>query len=343
MFYSKLLKIKNNIHLSQLSLIGGGLVLLMLSPSAAALDCTYTSSVNSHASSYSITLEKNEYEIAVFDTNINCRSYSLTSIIDFEFTSDTLSIPNSPDIYPTNLRGVGIKFILNHVGNTNCKQGISGQVTSPNMLDFHCDFNSHSNSSFTIRRRDTALLVKLDDNYEVGTIDIPSILKMSYINRSYHSPQHKTLGYIFQSPNLFTIKRNSCTLDSTTLNLNLGKNQQSDFKRIGTTGTPITKQIALTCRPDTHYFLQVDGNGEPSHQGVIRLTPEPGAATGVGVQLLAKGQPVQLNSAIQMGTSAASGNNIKETIDITAQYYQTENTVTPGPANASATFAMTYH
>ena len=66
------------------------------------------------------------------------------------------------------------------------------------------------------------------------------------------------------------------------------------------------------------------------------------AATGVGVQVAtSNGTPVPL------ATNRASGLTLRTTegsysIPLRARYLQTANTVTPGPANASATFTIIY-
>ncbi|KGA76099.1 fimbrial family protein [Yersinia enterocolitica] len=137
----------------------------------------------------------------------------------------------------------------------------------------------------------------------------------------------------------------SCSVNTSNINFDLGKQKITDFTRIGSTnGWSDTKRIELNCPPDTKYFLQIDGIAEPTPPGVLKLTPEPGAASGVGVQLLTgkNNDPVVFGQPKQMGTSARSGTNLQEEIDITARYYQIADKVTPGSANASATFTMTY-
>ncbi|HDL6508630.1 TPA: type 1 fimbrial protein [Yersinia enterocolitica] len=135
----------------------------------------------------------------------------------------------------------------------------------------------------------------------------------------------------------------SCSLNTSNINFDLGKQKLTDFTRIGSTnGWSDTKRIELSCPPDIKYFLQVDGIAEPNHPGVLKLTQEPGAASGVGVQLLANNKEIKIRETKEMGISASSGTNLQEEIDITARYYQTENKVTPGSANASATFTLTY-
>ncbi|HDL8491760.1 TPA: type 1 fimbrial protein [Yersinia enterocolitica] len=135
----------------------------------------------------------------------------------------------------------------------------------------------------------------------------------------------------------------SCSLNTSNINFDLGKQKITDFTRVGSTnGWSDTKRIELNCPPDTKYFLQVDGIAEPNQPGVLKLTPEPGAASGVGVQLLANNKEIKIGKTKEMGISASSGTNLPEKIDITARYYQIADKVTPGSANASATFTMTY-
>ncbi|CNL02742.1 fimbrial protein [Yersinia proxima] len=139
------------------------------------------------------------------------------------------------------------------------------------------------------------------------------------------------------------IQTYDCSLNINNINFDLGEQQLRNSTNTGPVGNGRTQKIALTCDPTTKYSLQVDGDAEPGHQGVLKLSPG-SSATGVGVQLLVgKNQdPVEFGKNKQMGIAASSGTNIQEEIDITARYYQTENKATPGTANATATFTMTY-
>ncbi|HDL8471371.1 TPA: spore coat protein U domain-containing protein [Yersinia enterocolitica] len=134
-----------------------------------------------------------------------------------------------------------------------------------------------------------------------------------------------------------------CTLNTPNLNFDLGEHQQKTFSAVGSLGREITQSIILSCHPSTKYFLSVNGDdaGKP---GVIKLTQEPGVASGIGVQLLTgkSKESVVLGSAKEMGTSATGSKDSEQAIDITARYYQIADKVTPGSANASATFTMTY-
>ncbi|HDM8289940.1 TPA: type 1 fimbrial protein [Yersinia enterocolitica] len=164
----------------------------------------------------------------------------------------------------------------------------------------------------------------------------------------YHSISNMlnyfAVGYLNHSIK-FNATPAPCSLNTSNINFDLGKQKITDFTRIGSTnGWSDTKRIELNCPPDIKYFLQIDGIAEPNPPGVLKLTQEPGAASGVGVQLLTgkNNDPVVFGQPKQMGTSARSGTNLQEEIDITARYYQIADKVTPGSANASATFTLTY-
>ncbi|HFF1620684.1 TPA: fimbrial protein [Yersinia enterocolitica] len=136
----------------------------------------------------------------------------------------------------------------------------------------------------------------------------------------------------------------SCSLNTNNINFYLGEQKQEYFTSVGATTRGNTQHITLTCDTNIKYSLQVDGIAESNQPGVLKLSPEPGAASGVGVQLLTgkNNDPVVFGQPKQMGISASSGTNLPEKIDITARYYQIADKVTPGSANASATFTLTY-
>ncbi|MBX9494678.1 spore coat protein U domain-containing protein [Yersinia enterocolitica] len=185
------------------------------------------------------------------------------------------------------------------------------------------------------------MFFKTDLQQEFGSINIPQGNIKYYLEEDGPATAKDLPGILGAASGI--VNKNGCTLDTPNLNFNLGEHQQNTFKGIGNTGQEITQPIILSCNPKTKYSLKVNdtSTGVP---GVIKLTQEPGVATGIGVQLLAGKNrvPVVLGSAQEMGTSMAGSEDSEQTIDITARYYQTDTTITPGKANASATFTVTY-
>lgn len=83
-----------------------------------------------------------------------------------------------------------------------------------------------------------------------------------------------------------------------------------------------------------------------SSSGVLSLDPGAmdgaSAATGVGVQVAASnGTPLPLGTNLGSGLTLSTIEG-SYSIPLRARYLQTASTVTPGPANASATFTITY-
>jgi type 1 fimbria pilin len=71
----------------------------------------------------------------------------------------------------------------------------------------------------------------------------------------------------------------------------------------------------------------------------LNLSADTSAAKGVALQLLYNDQPLPLSSRVKWQTTAADGNYA---IPLKARYLQTDASVTPGVANAAATFTVTY-
>ncbi|WP_245994810.1 fimbrial protein [Yersinia hibernica] len=261
--------------------------------------------------------------------NYMCSQPDQSQLNKFHYEIKINSPSNQDGSYPTNIPGISIKYTID--SGRNCVPD------AHNKLKGTCSIDQRSRPA---NFRPTISLQTKPGTYMAGKVSVNHEMDIYY---SFGNDPQRKLGTLLSGNLNFSFQRYGCTVDNPTINFDLGKQQSGDFTRIGPHKHEIKKQIALTCDPNTKYFLQIDGDAEPNYPGVLKLTPEPGAAHGVGVQLLVGyykeavfGQPKQ------MGTAAANGTDIKETIDIIARYYQTENSVIPGKANASATFTLTY-
>ncbi|WP_261371915.1 fimbrial protein [Yersinia mollaretii] len=276
-----------------------------------------------------------EYDFVMLTTKVSCKnvtSADIGKVFIFRYNFQNAKVIQN-STYESEFRGIGLKQAGMLGGRCSFESSSS---------EIRCPIPKPNNSGEIEYLVDSKInLVKLDSSHDTGVI-YDLLLELSY--RFESSTNWVDLPKFGLIDLVIGIKTNSCTLVTTNINFNLGKQQQKDFMRIGPIGREQTQQIAVTCDPNTKYSLKVDGDAEPGHPGVIKLTPESGAATGVGVQLLtgANKDPVEFGKAKEMGHTAASGTDIKENIEITARYYQTAPTITPGSANASATYTMTY-
>jgi major type 1 subunit fimbrin (pilin) len=169
------------------------------------------------------------------------------------------------------------------------------------------------------------------------------------------SPDHRTDGanfYLYGLRNVGFVP-STCTVNSKSVQVNLG---QASLGRAGGFGSAVGSTSAakdfsvdLTC--DTAatgtygVFMQLAGTTAAglADSGVLQLGAG-SSATGLGIQVLrgsAQAQtPVQFNKAWQIGSFPMTSARLL--VPFSARYYQTAPNVTPGTANGTATFTITY-
>jgi len=139
-----------------------------------------------------------------------------------------------------------------------------------------------------------------------------------------------------------TIAPVACSVSNSAINVPMGDMARKLFTGVGHKGPIKQFFITLRCDADTKVKMTIDAVADSSAApGVIALTSagSPGVASGVGIQLTHSGAPVVFGSPKSIITSAGGVLNIP----LIATYYQTSPTVRVGPANAQATFTMTYN
>lgn len=142
-----------------------------------------------------------------------------------------------------------------------------------------------------------------------------------------------------------TINVLACSITTPQLTFPIGDISAATFgSTVGTTptGAQNTQNLGLNCDPGANVNVSLSGiqNPDVATTSVLALTGQgnTGTAKGVGVQLLYNGTPLSLNTRLPL--NAATGG--QQAFPLTARYYQTQTTVEPGTANASATLNLTY-
>ncbi|KFC83250.1 fimbrial protein [Ewingella americana] len=165
----------------------------------------------------------------------------------------------------------------------------------------------------------------------------------------------------------------SCTTPDVTVNL--GKHETNTFNAIGAASPWVGFNIALqncppmygsypeSTSPPTGFNDQTTAPGtvvqnsitlgftpaygiENAAQGIFKINPATGNATGVGIQLArgsSNNNPPLVNLAQLISQSFASTSNQNFTLPFQARYIQTASKVTPGPADGRATFTINYY
>lgn len=145
-------------------------------------------------------------------------------------------------------------------------------------------------------------------------------------------------------PQPSNITQTLCTLITESLNFELPKVVVADFGSTAgfTPQASTTKDLMLECEPGANINITLQGNQNPdvNDSSVLAISNEGGSgvAGGVGVQLLYKDKPLQLNAMLNLKVSPGG----PETISLSAKYYQTKSNVTPGSLSACAMLNITY-
>jgi len=135
----------------------------------------------------------------------------------------------------------------------------------------------------------------------------------------------------------------ACSVTNTNIVVPMGQAKNTDFSGVGSTSGDADFSIALNCDAATRVNITLaagSAGAADSAQGILNLNSGSGdTAGGVGVQVLYNSSPVALGTRFFTSTTAADG---PSSLPFKARYYQTQAKVTPGKADATATFTMTY-
>ena len=134
----------------------------------------------------------------------------------------------------------------------------------------------------------------------------------------------------------------TCSVSPKSLTVVLGDFPVSQFFSTGLLTDEKDFNVSLNCNTTVQPELKIgSANGYvPGFGGVIKLTPESGVATGVGVFMVTDGKVPAFDEYFTTSSPA----NANETLNIPfkVRYEQINDIVTPGPANTVATITVAY-
>lgn len=225
----------------------------------------------------------------------------------------------------------------NGVYNTNVP-GVGIRMTSPagNVLPYELSINANTYVNINgdgIK----AELIKTGD-ITGGTLDTGVLARASVANQFY-------IANVTLNGNN-TITSESCTVTTPTVDVPMGDHDKSEFSGVGSTTAWQTFNIGLNCDQGAKINVRLDpsAGAVEGKTDVMKLdsSASEAAASGIGVQLWFQpngGSAVTFGQETYYWTSGYGGT---ETVRLQARYYQTAQTVTAGPANATATFTLSY-
>jgi type 1 fimbria pilin len=245
-------------------------------------------------------------------TNTNMSGWAITQ---------NLSGENGGLVFRTNVPGISIRLITSF--------GVFMPIETRNVIGGeNVNYPANQNLSFDIIKTGPVVSGPLKSGLWVNVnLNIAGLGVVQGISLSG------------SSTNRITAFTPTCAVDTANIDVPLGRTPAGDFSGIGS--TPRTKgfTLGLACYAGVNMAMTLNAtqSAETTDNSVIALNG-PNAAKGVGIQVLYNNNLVRLGQRLPLGTSYDGINNFS----FIARYVQTQPKITGGPANATATFTMTY-
>ncbi|NBD00907.1 fimbrial protein [Atlantibacter hermannii] len=328
--------------------------LYFFSFTASAWDCdTLTTSATVPAPAPSITLSRNLPVGSVIGTQVttgminafNCYNTPSGVIsnqnLGVESYGEYVMMIDGRRVYKTNIEGVGYAIGGTALSECNVPGWVSGSGTIRGRIDT-VSLCAHQQGMFSTQPIKGQVFITYYKTAAVtgsGMVAAKQAGALVLLNNSllWQEPA------VTVTSSAFTITTLGCTVDKPLISVAMGNVPGNAFRGQGTSpGDSHTQdvELPLTCFAGTHVAMQIDGNVKDATRGVLNLSSTgEGSARGVGIQVLYNNAPLRLAAPISTGTASVTGRYI---IPLKARYYQTENTITGGTANGTATFTLTY-
>ena len=248
---------------------------------------------------------------------------------DVDFRAFMSGTAQSPEIYPTNLNGLGVRISLRAIGGYD---GFPARMTSvPFTAGVHLPPGQDDDAFHTGMFRVKVELVKTASGVASGDLNY----------RDNH--------FLFAGDTAVAaleihgrIKVGACTLNaSTPTTVQLPATNLNQFEQVGDTAGDTPFALQLDCNSAVGVKLRLDGKESAfvREKGVLKNDARHNRARGIGVQLLYQNAPVILHKEMDMGTASEG----QYAIPLHARYYQTQHRVAAGEVNAVATYTLTYY
>ena len=243
-------------------------------------------------------------------------------------------IPGLPGVYETGVAGIGIS-LRNDKGQR--VTGAADQICSANVPVGQVSGTINSDSTIPFSFDVMLELVKTSETVASGALTMSNTQFNLEVGRNEALGDPNTLSY---SGNV-QVKAVTCSVSPKSLTVTLGDFPVSRFTGPGTLVSQSVFNIGMLCDRDVQPEMMItSANGyETNFPGVIKLTPESGVATGVGVEMLFNGQIPVFGQYMNTFTAYA---NVQSQYPFSVFYEQTSSEVTPGTANAVATITVAY-
>ncbi|HED2284989.1 fimbrial protein [Klebsiella pneumoniae] len=221
-------------------------------------------------------------------------------------------------VYNTNLPGVGLRLSFASTGR---------------VLPYEISYPYSAGGTWLSIPGDgiKGELIKTGD-ITSGTLTGSVLARASVVNQFYFA--NVTLN------GTNTVKSEACTVTTPSVDVPMGDHDKSEFSGAGSSTDWVSFDIGLSCDVGARINVRIDATADASagSQGVMLI--DSGGASGVGIQLHYRPD----DAAVQYGQERFYWQSVygDEIVQLKARYYQTAGSITPGAANGTATFTLSY-
>ncbi|MEB5959741.1 fimbrial protein [Enterobacter sichuanensis] len=229
-------------------------------------------------------------------------------------------------IYSTNIPGIGYALQGDHGGSA------SSNLCNDSHYHYPETFSNPGGGFYPAIS--VSMMLFVTGNAKSGTLSTGEYGRFDYGQETMFN------GYTV-SLTSGAISALSCSLSASNINVSIGDIPVDVFKGVGSVSPSADFDIGLTCNRDANVSVSLNGthSSETSDNSVIALTDTGKQASGIGVQILNNGTPLDIGSSVPLKT--IKGNSLV-TLPFSARYYQTSSKITAGNANTTATLDIIY-
>ena len=242
-------------------------------------------------------------------------------------------IPGLTGVYDSGVPGVGVALMndkgqrITGGGKAACDSRSTpiGYVSNDGMQSF--DFNVTLELVKTSEAVQSGTLMQAQTEFGIGV----------YGNDGIGSPN------IISYAGNVNFQNVTCSVLPKNLTVNLGDFPVSDFVSLGMLSSPAQNfNVTVNCNSTVQPEVKItSSNGyETAFEGVLKLTQQPGVATGVGVRMLFDDNIATFDTYVNTQSEAIANETL--IIPFQVRYEQISDVVTPGPANTVATITLAY-
>ncbi|MFZ1873556.1 MAG: fimbrial protein [Chania sp.] len=232
------------------------------------------------------------------------------------------------NVFPTNIPGIGLRFYSRDNSGKNYRFGNQGTGGSSSSISW--GWNQSGNTFWGV---DVVVTGPVSSGtYNGGLMAVFTLGSLTVLNARV-------------AP--FSVTASSCSAATTQSIVDFGTHNKKEFPTQGSVAGKTNFTIELTgCSTSSlstvAYTLTPINSIINANQGVMGVNAMPGAATGIGIQIMNQsGAPVSFNTVTNV-PSFVSGSQVVS-IPFQAALYRTSSTlIAPGLVRAPLTFTMTY-